>query len=75
MPRRSGFPWSINEILKLQREYELLCLSVDEIADLHERSEAAIIYKLEAEGFKPYISNKNVATRSVTKEFNRSHSS
>lgn len=51
MPKRNGFKWTINEILRLQREYELLELTVQEIATLHERSVSAILCKLEDEGF------------------------
>jgi hypothetical protein len=49
--KRSNFKWSINEILSLQREYELLELTVQEIAVKHERSVNAIVSKLENEGF------------------------
>lgn len=49
--KRCGNKWSINEILKLQREYELLNLNVEKIALLHERSVEAILFKLESEGF------------------------
>ena len=52
--RRAGARWTINECLKLQREFELLKLSVEEIAVLHERSPQAIMYKLDAEGFADY---------------------
>jgi hypothetical protein len=48
---RHGNRWTVNEILSLQREYELLELSVKEIALRHQRSEDAILMKLEAEGF------------------------
>ena len=48
---RHGNRWTVNEILALQREYELLELSICEIALRHQRSENAIIMKLEAEGF------------------------
>jgi hypothetical protein len=51
MPKRNGFKWSINEVLRLQREYELLELTVQEIATLHDRSVNAILCKLEDEGF------------------------
>jgi len=47
--RRSGRKWTINELLTLQREYELLELTVQEIAERHNRSELAILYKLESE--------------------------
>lgn len=49
--RRSGFKWSVNELLSLQREYELLEWSVQQIAEKHERSVEAILFRLEDEGF------------------------
>ena len=49
--RRSGFKWSINELLSLQREYELLEWTVQQIAAKHERSVEAILFRLESEGF------------------------
>jgi len=52
--KRVGAKWTINECLRLQREYELLKLSIDEIAALHERSAQAIMYKLDAEGIADY---------------------
>ena len=48
--RRQGNKWTINELLSLQREYELLELTVQQIAEKHERSETAILYKLDSEG-------------------------
>jgi hypothetical protein len=48
---RFGKKWSIPEVLQLQREYELLGLSVDEIAERHQRTPNAIIQRLEHEGF------------------------
>ena len=49
-PDRHYFKWTITEILALEREYELLELSVQEIAIKHKRTSSAIIYKLIAEG-------------------------
>jgi len=49
--RRSGFKWTINEILTLQREYELLELPISEIADRHGRSFFSILSKLKSEEF------------------------
>ena len=49
--KRANNKWNINEILSLQREYELLKMSVDEIAEKHKRSAIAIAYKLKQEGF------------------------
>lgn len=51
---RYGFKWSINEILSLQREFELLGWSIDQIAEKHKRSASAIMYKLDQEGFADY---------------------
>ena len=47
---RSGLKWTVNECLRLEREYDLLKLSVEEIALLHQRSPYAIMYKLDSEG-------------------------
>jgi hypothetical protein len=52
--KRNGFKWSVNELLRLQREFELLQLSIDEIAYRHQRSPDAIMYKLDNEGFADY---------------------
>lgn len=50
---RNGFKWTIREILQLQREYELLELSIHEISKIHKRSENAILIKIEDEQFTP----------------------
>ena len=44
--KRSGKKWSVNELLALQREYELLELDVNNIALMHKRSPEAIRFKL-----------------------------
>jgi hypothetical protein len=49
--KRSYKKWNINELIRLQREYELLELSIQEISRLHERTERAILCRLEQEGF------------------------
>ena len=54
MSKRNGFAWSVNEILSLQREYELLGWSIDQIARKHQRTPMAIMYKLDQEGFADY---------------------
>jgi len=51
MQMRSGNRWTINELLSLQREYELLEWTVQQIAEKHQRSVEAILFKLENEGF------------------------
>jgi len=48
---RYGNKWTVNEVLTLQREYELLELTIQEIAQRHQRTVYAILYKLEGEGF------------------------
>jgi hypothetical protein len=63
--KRHYFKWNINELIALQREYELLELSVQEIANIHKRSIRSILCKLdqenfirnwnEAKGFKDYL--------------------
>ena len=45
-PTRNGFKWNVNELLSLQREYELLQLPIQEIAERHNRTVDAILYKL-----------------------------
>jgi hypothetical protein len=49
--KRNGNKWNVNELLSLQREYELLAMSVKDIATKHYRTELAILHKLETEGF------------------------
>lgn len=51
---RNGFRWSVNEILSLQREFELLGWTIDQIAEKHKRTPNAIMYKLDQEGFADY---------------------
>lgn len=53
-PTRFGKRWTVNEYLQLQREFELLELSVAEIACRHKRTPNAIIHKLVQEGFADY---------------------
>jgi hypothetical protein len=52
--KRFGNRWTINECLQLQREFELLQLSVDEIAERHQRTPNAIMFKLDKEEFADY---------------------
>ena len=52
--KRNGYRWRVNEILSLQREYELLGMSIDEIAEKHNRTPNAIMFKLDQEGFADY---------------------
>ena len=52
--KRFGNRWTVNECLQLQREFELLQLSVDEISKIHKRTPRAIMFKLDQEGFADY---------------------
>ena len=51
---RNSFKWSVNEVLSLQREFELLGWSIDQISEKHKRTPNAIMYKLDQEGFADY---------------------
>lgn len=48
---RNGNKWTINEVLLLQREFELCGLNVHQIAEKHDRTSSAIMFKLDQEGF------------------------
>lgn len=49
--KRHFFKWNNRELIELQREYELLELSIQEIANRHRRSVNAILCRLEKENF------------------------
>lgn len=49
--KRSGNRWTVNELISLQREYELLEWTVGQISEKHQRSVEAILFRLESEGF------------------------
>jgi hypothetical protein len=51
---RIGNKWTVNEVLSLQREFELLGWDIDQIAEKHGRTANAIMYKLDQEGFADY---------------------
>lgn len=51
---RNGYKWTINECLRLEREFDLLQLTVPEIAALHSRTDYAIMCKLHAEGLADF---------------------
>ena len=51
---RNGYKWSVNECLQLEREYDLLKMSVPEMALKHNRTLNAIMFKLQAEGLCSY---------------------
>ena len=51
---RAGNRWTINEVLSLQREFELLGWNIDQIAEKHQRTPEGIMNKLDREGFADY---------------------
>ncbi len=52
--KRHGNKWTVNECLELEREYDLLKLTIDEIAVKHQRTSGAIMSKLDNEGIVSY---------------------
>jgi len=52
--KRNGKPWTVAETIRLERECELLELSVEEIAELHSRTIRAIMFKLDAENLSTF---------------------
>jgi hypothetical protein len=54
IPWRNGYKWTVNECLRLEREFDLLQLSVPEMANLHNRTNNAIMFKLQDEGLDTY---------------------
>ena len=48
--KRNGNRWTVNELLSLQREYELLEWTIQQVAVKHQRTETAILFRLESEG-------------------------
>ena len=66
-PKRHYNKWTVNELLQLQREYELLNLSIPDIAKNHQRTEDSILYRLqeeelilnESENIVPVSKNRN----------------
>ena len=62
--KRNGKQWSIQEVLQLQREYELLEWDITKIALKHSRSIDAILFKLDEEGFVNCWNNSKGLRRS-----------
>jgi hypothetical protein len=50
MPSRHNKKWTTNEVENLHREYDLLEMEIQAIADSHERTCFSILHKLEKEG-------------------------
>jgi hypothetical protein len=51
--KRFRQPWTVRECNQLQKEYDMQ-LSIDEIAQRHQRTPNAIMYKLDREGLADY---------------------
>lgn len=77
MTSRANNKWTVNELLSLQREYELLGMDIFQIALKHKRSPKAILYKLEdesiinnfneARGYEKYFIEENMSSISSFK--------
>jgi len=65
---RNGKKWTVNEILKLQREYELLELDVNDIAVLHERTVEGILFRLVKEGYADDFASVRGYKKAVVEE-------
>jgi hypothetical protein len=52
--KRHNYKWSVNEVLKLEREYDLLKWDIFKIANAHQRTPHAIICKLHRENLANY---------------------
>ena len=73
--KRFGKSWTINECLQLQREFELLKLSIDEISKIHQRTPNAIMLKLDREEFADYnVLYSNYHSFNVDMEIHRKNS-
>ena len=70
---RNGKRWNVNECIQLQREFELLQLSVSEIAIRHKRTPNAIMFKLDQEGFANYnvlySNHQDLNTTEITNKY------
>jgi hypothetical protein len=51
MTSRVNKKWTVTELLSLQREYELLEMTIQDISVKHGRTVVAILYRLQQEGF------------------------
>lgn len=63
MATRHNRRWNVNEELKLQREYELLQMTIQDIAKSHQRTEDAILCKLQKEGYIKRLSEASGYTQ------------
>jgi hypothetical protein len=69
---RTGYRWSVYETLSLQREFELLGLTIEKIAEKHKRTPNAIMFKLNQEGFADYnVLYSNYHDLNATKKVTR----
>ena len=73
---RHGKKWTVNEELSLQRDYELLKMPVDKIAEKYKRSVKSILYKLQNQGIihsddKILVSDNKKPTSNVSSSKNK----
>ena len=58
--KRNGNKWTTNEILSLEREYDLLEWNAQKIALKHKRSVKSILFKLHSEGISSSFYEPNL---------------
>ena len=74
--KRNGFKWNVNELLSLQREFELLDWSIDQMAESHKRTPNAVMIKLDQEGLADYnVLYSNYHNLNSQIQFNKKDSS
>ena len=74
--KRNDFKWNVNELLSLQREFELLDWSIDQMAESHKRTPNAIMFKLDQEGLADYnVLYSNYHNLNSQIQFNKKDSS
>lgn len=66
-PKRHRYKWSIFESLQLQREYETTNLSIQQIANIHQRTVESIIWKLVNEDIEIKSDDIDIKNKIVNK--------
>ena len=72
-PKRHYNKWTVNELLQLQREYELLNWSIPDIAKNHERTEDSILYKLHEEELMDSLERSILSKTNFNKKKNQTN--
>jgi len=70
LPKRHRFKWSVKEILDLEREYTLLHMTYDEIADKHQRTVDSIILKIDEMKYEFEYDREEADNLNFKREYN-----